>query len=477
MTDPPQISDANLAKLAQDCVRTVLSELEALVRSGAAPRTQSHYVRIDVDGEGLRTKSNRDAPPDFGSWVLAKNNGSWETGVRLEDLETYRLLEQYLRDAPLYRATLSAEDQLKSTEFPEWSENWFTASVRTFVARLVDYHAHRSGWVLDSATFSRGYALIEPTLRTGFPGSHPLTVDVIVPLMGISFNGDPTSSNTGIELLEVEQLAASWPGHHIDRNDEMALLRCTHAWVQPAVPVAFQPLSGWLVASGIDFAPLERLLEVLAVSVHRPFGVKHVMYRPRGWAETFVGGVPAGGTWTWTYDRLAHGPGGSEQFVDATRVLLAETERRLGVLSTSRHEIQLAARRLLAAVCRPDPVDAVLDGCIGIEALVGDTAANEITYKLAIRSAAVLRAANLADAEIVFPTVKRLYSRRSQIVHGKLKPNDDNTIKALGGTFTADSVAAVLLGLLLQAVLDEPDLGNRVASDDLLLTLLDRRVD
>jgi Apea-like HEPN len=238
---------------------------------------------------------------------------------------------------------------------------------------------------------------------------------------------------------------------------------------------ASQPLTGWPVLSSLNFDALERLLEVIAASVHCPFGVKHVLYRPRGWAESWVGDTPAGGTWTWTYERSANGLGRSEVAPKSIHLTFADTERRLHALLNGRHELQVAARRLLLATCRQDPLDAVVDSCIGIEALVGDPSPNEVTHKLALRSAALLSAVDLADARVIFSTVKRLYGHRSKIVHGKLKPNDSNMIDVAGEQLAADSVANALLGLLLQAVLDNPTLSDQISNDELILSRLSER--
>lgn len=59
-------------------------------------------------------------------------------------------------------------------------------------------------------------------------------------------------------------------------------------------------------------------------------------------------------------------------------------------------------------------------------------------------------------------------------MHGKLRSDDKNLVKVLGGQYTADAVGETILSWLLSAILDKPDLANRVSNDELVLSSISR---
>ena len=470
------VHDAVLAGLTESCIRSALADLREAMAAGITPEKHSSFVRITTEASGKRTKSTEDPPLNYGSLIKAEDR-PWTPGVSCEDIDGYRGLSDYLRGVPMYWSYLSAEDRFQSSDYKDWPERWFSASVQSFVSSLVNRHVHMSGWDFDKAVYQASYVLRERELRALDPGASPLTVDVLVPLYGVTFQSDTgrldgLSGSPRIEALEDSQLSACWPAHRIPDSESDLLLSATHAWVQPAVEVRKQPLAGWLIPSGLTFEELDRVLEIAAISAVGPFGTKHVLYRPNGWSDGWTGTLPPGGSWTWTVDRMVGGLSESSPIAEPTTLVQGVFSKRFRTLSDGPHELHLAASRLLGASLRIDPIDAVIDACIGIEALVGDSSPNDITYKLAIRSAALLAQTGYEDTAEIFNSVKSLYARRSKIVHGKLKPQDKNAVKALGGRFSANSVGTVLLSALLAVVLDNPQLVDRISNDDLVLTLL-----
>ena len=81
----------------------------------------------------------------------------------------------------------------------------------------------------------------------------------------------------------------------------------------------------------------------------------------------------------------------------------------------------LAARRLSTGMLREDEDDAILDLLIGLEAMLSDRERGELTFKLAVRTAAVLAGLRGYDPSMVFGQVKQLYSYRSAVAHGDAK--------------------------------------------------------
>lgn len=469
MTIPPGIParDETLAGLAEQCVRSALPALKAAIDAGVEPKANSNFVRIERDPDGGRIQTSNDPPPNYASlldeeYVASTNQLPYET------LEGYADFHAYLRSVPEYFEHLSGGEKLEQRS---WAERFFGMRASEFIGRLVDRHVHIAGWTFDSAVFEESYLLLERGLLGRSADGQALTVDILVPLYGLSFDGPAPDGAVRIEDLEDELLAACWPGSHLERYDEQLLLGATHVWVQRQVPVTLDSVSGFVNPRELNFAGLDQLLQVCAISAVT-FGTKHVLYRPNNWAEWWIAGLPSAGRWSWTYERSSCRLKDLATRGNAETLPQALTQCRFTTLAGAPHEVQLAARRLLSAACRPDPIDAVVDACIGIEALVGDAESNEITYKLALRTSAVLAHALGADPKLFFTTVKNLYVRRSKIVHGKLKAKDNNTVKAFGDTFSANAIGSVVLSALLGAVLDKPELIGRIANDDLVLSLL-----
>ena len=81
--------------------------------------------------------------------------------------------------------------------------------------------------------------------------------------------------------------------------------------------------------------------------------------------------------------------------------------------------LDIALRRLNAAMIREEPADAVLDCTIGLEVLLGDDDSQATSWKLRLRAAALVSlASGVAKGEETHQAVKRLYGIRSAIVHG-----------------------------------------------------------
>ena len=85
--------------------------------------------------------------------------------------------------------------------------------------------------------------------------------------------------------------------------------------------------------------------------------------------------------------------------------------------------MRLAVNRLNGCLMRTDTADAILDGTIGLELLLGDDQNQSLSYKLRMRAAALalLRKEPGHSAAEIASKVKRLYEARSAIVHGRRK--------------------------------------------------------
>jgi hypothetical protein len=167
--------------------------------------------------------------------------------------------------------------------------------------------------------------------------------------------------------------------------------------------------------------PIDRFFDALRVVTGVDTGYAQLCMLPlEGWAQTYRLGLPPlvlgpqvrrypeyFDDFGWLRDDVAPISGQALSEV-------GDLYRALG----ERPRLSLAARRLSAAMLRTDDQDKILDLLIGLEALLGDEAKSEMTYKLALRTAAVLAATGDFDPALVFADVKRLYAYRSAVAHG-----------------------------------------------------------
>lgn len=93
-------------------------------------------------------------------------------------------------------------------------------------------------------------------------------------------------------------------------------------------------------------------------------------------------------------------------------------ERVLALTGNVASVCDLALTRLNLARRRQTPGDQAIDGCISLEALLGDSQRGDLTYKLRLRAARLL-GTNFAERRVVSKQVDAFYSLRSKVVHGQ----------------------------------------------------------
>jgi Apea-like HEPN len=116
--------------------------------------------------------------------------------------------------------------------------------------------------------------------------------------------------------------------------------------------------------------------------------------------------------------------------------------------------------------------DAILDGTIGLELLLGDDQNQSLAYKLRLRAAAL----TLLQTNPTYPTaevaskVKRLYDARSAIVHGRRKKRSKKASEPMDTSNVEErQVASDLLRFVLNVLLTNPEYQDPVKIDEALL--------
>ena len=153
--------------------------------------------------------------------------------------------------------------------------------------------------------------------------------------------------------------------------------------------------------------------------------------------------------------------------------LLAEWQRTTKVWARLRSTFKRTDRRFLKLAIgyyyqsglHSIPLEeAFVDAAIGLEALFND-GPQDIAYKLAVRGALVLRCLDHTDAGSQFQSLKELYKKRNEIVHGtggKLEPDDQYRIRRLLRSSLKGCLAlgleynkSAIISLIDEAVIDD----------------------
>lgn len=305
--------------------------------------------------------------------------------------------------------------------------------------------------------------------------SEELRADLLFPLALVHLELDEAlliGDRMSIEPLdEPTQRARATSSYGVDEVNPYLVAAATHAIVMHDVVVSNSdgPTSRQvrMMADPPGIADADQVCQVLAILSGKDVGYAQVVLRPIGWADRWKGDLPPnqnlGTVRRFPFDMIDRGwlrPGATIS-ADALSDLPTGMER----LTSASQRGQLAARRLAQSALREVDEDALLDACIGLEALLGD-GRDELSHRMGLRAATAL--APDADPQRVYTMLKRVYEHRSRIVHGSEPKHPYIEVDAK--KFTPAAVATFLLRQLLRSYLavstpwSPPDLDAKLLS-------------
>jgi hypothetical protein len=210
-------------------------------------------------------------------------------------------------------------------------------------------------------------------------------------------------------------------------------------------------------------------------------GYAQVLWVPRGWTlDYYCDLTPVYGTTIRRYPNEFDDYGWVNQSATVTTNRLNEIRRVYQAATNSQSEaIRLALNRLNACLTRSDAADAILDGTIGLELLLGDDDNQSLSYKLRLRAAALalLHADPAYPAAEVASKVKRIYEARSAIVHGRRKKRSKKASEPIDTSNASERLlASDLLRFMLNALLTHPKYLDPLKIDEGLLLRADQIV-
>jgi hypothetical protein len=142
------------------------------------------------------------------------------------------------------------------------------------------------------------------------------------------------------------------------------------------------------------------------------------------------------------------------------------------VLASKSEAVRLALKRLNACLTRTDAADAIVDGTIGLELVLGDDDSQSLSYKLRLRAAAlaIVHADATLSPKEVASKVRRLYKARSAIVHGRTKKRSKAASEPVDTSHSHDRlIASDLLRFVLNVLLTHPEYQTPSMIDEGLL--------
>jgi len=325
-------------------------------------------------------------------------------------------------------ALARGRDVLKQRWWPpveapgEFDEFMFQFQAAGFAHRIFDRLCHVVGEDFNNDDLLGAYVEAE----RGVLWEH-LPVDIVVPIALLTFEDDRRSLTDSIaieRLSEHEQLARVPSGYSLAPVPYPLVGAATHSFVLASWTIENRNHWAWSLDKP-DAYPLEEIeacFEALRLATGLRTGYTQIYMRAKGWAQSWVAHLPpvVSGPIVRRYPPSFDDFGWLLEPTTVTEENAAAAAEIFSELTGAPGPIRLAGRRLSDALLRDREDDTVVDLCIALEGVLGDRSPNEITHKLALRTAAVVGRVTprVESADQVFRDVKRLYAYRSKVVHG-----------------------------------------------------------
>jgi hypothetical protein len=473
-----ELRDAALAA-ARDAGRVAR---ERLGQSGWLPRVRLPVVtKFDSGWPDIRPgfSSNDDDPVDFAAMFARKpgplNPLPYDAAPALVAFIEYVAARSDLCERLTYPHPRTGEPVVALTEHE-------AASLPLSLAARADALGDRSDETLQELYLLREQDWLAPELL----------VEYVVPLALTALE-----LNEPLQLDAVTTLTPLGDKEHAARPPDLfgglssvpqpVLTAATHAIVlkdhRILNPGPLRRLFGRDQQLSLPLDDADLVCQALRVLTHLPVGYAQVLRRPVGWANRWTHDLPE-------LDQVAvlrRYPDRHDDYgwlrtrPDSPRTPRSVLDRLpeiLAALRAATPRTTLAARRLTAAELRDDPDDRTVDACIGLEALLGE-GRDELTHRLSLRAATALstRPGRPANATEVYDLVKKVYGRRSAVVHGTATDRHRTLRAPDGSQWDTDTAACVLLRELLEDQLTRTGGWTPHTLDALLLERLGTGID
>jgi hypothetical protein len=288
-----------------------------------------------------------------------------------------------------------------------------------------------------------------------------LTGDIIVPLAFAAFAPNDLihlDSTTTVRPLSVDEQRARAITDFNAPVTARVINSATHAIVLQDVIV--DNLDPWSRVLGrfrgesvVPYEQIDIAVRAIRILVPEPFGYTQVLLSPHNWSDRWKLDLPA--MQTMATVRKYPPSLDDKNYRDPVTIIPPEITQNLpeahAALLRGDGRLNLAARRLDIARYRLDTDDTIIDCAVGLEALLGGDR-TELAHRIATRAAVLLR--SKFQAEMVYQSVRKIYDRRSEIVHGSQRSKSAR-ITFGDATFSTHTIALwILREVVASAVAD-----------------------
>lgn len=280
-----------------------------------------------------------------------------------------------------------------------------------------------------------------------------LPYELVVPLLLTDLQIDDTfhiDADARFEKLSDDDLRAMFADYDLSGVPQPLALAAKYALVvkMPPLTNTGETALAFLPEPDPDLTKVRSVCEALRIVSSASIGWARVFRRPLGWTHRWKDALPVfsiqhtSREYPAAFDDYGWLKKGGTVATDELDKLPAV----VAAITNASAKAKLAARRLSMADVRDDTDDQLVDACIGLEALLGQEGA-ELSYRVAVRAAALLSSKkdNPLDAGVVFDLARKVYNRRSELVHGSVSGKHESFTFPNGTTMATHYLAVYLL--------------------------------
>jgi len=376
------------------------------------------------------------------------------------DMAEIQALEEYVRQTPelLERASLPKDEDIFGEELHDVMLRHRIVDLPTSIYdRAMALSLNIEDPAVGELYIQRERSWLQPELP------HQYVVPLLVTNIDIGEDDLRIDDRTRIERLSDEDLRRMAQG-----SDYAGVSTPLADAARYAVVIDMPPMSNpgegrrmFAPWDPIDTPAIEAAVNALRIVSSVRTGWARVFRRPIGWADHWEDALPAlthmHTARRYPADLDDRGWLKPNRGISADEA--AEVSSVAAAMKTADATAQLAIRRLSMALVRDAPDDQLIDACIGLEALLGQKG-SELSYRIAVRAAALLatKADDPRDPKAVFRMARKVYERRSELVHGSTSVKNATFQWTPDGVkFSTSGVAVWLLRETLHERLLRPD--------------------
>jgi hypothetical protein len=228
----------------------------------------------------------------------------------------------------------------------------------------------------------------------------------------------------------------------------------------------------------LDFYSIDEIdtfFSAIRIMTGYPTGYAQIVDVPVEWASYYAANItPIGGPRVEKYPPFFKDGYWHEEVPTVTSAQMDSIKKLIDgfhdvFLGEHADKVRLAMHRLNLSALRTTNEDGIIDSIIAMEALLSD-GTQEMTYKVALRLAALYKILDPSRAAQAFSEMKRIYKFRSKIVHGASDLDKGREIERGEGKISVIDAALEHLRNAFAVLIQNPVLLEPKKIDEFLLT-------